>query len=130
MRKLLRLVVERGTGKLAAAPGYLVGGKTGTAEKVAGHHYARHALLSSFIGVFPINEPRYVIMVSVDEPHGNSKSYGYATGGWVAAPAVSRIVTRIASLVGIQPVDEDSPEIRRSLMVNLPTPQGKKLAAN
>jgi cell division protein FtsI (penicillin-binding protein 3) len=130
MRKLLRLVVERGTGKLAAAPGYLVGGKTGTAEKVAGHHYARHALLSSFIGVFPINDPRYVIMVSVDEPHGNAKSFGYATGGWVAAPAVSRIVTRMAPLVGIQPVDEDSPEIRRSLMVNLPTPQGKKLAAN
>jgi cell division protein FtsI (penicillin-binding protein 3) len=130
MRKLLRLVVERGTGKLAAAPGYLVGGKTGTAEKVSGHHYARHALLSSFIGVFPINDPRYVIMVSVDEPHGNAKSFGYATGGWVAAPAVSRIVTRIAPLVGIQPVDEDSPEIRRSLMVNLPTPQGKKLAAN
>ncbi|HZT52144.1 MAG TPA: penicillin-binding protein 2 [Stellaceae bacterium] len=130
MRKLLRLVVERGTGKLANAPGYLVGGKTGTAEKVAGRHYERHALLSSFIGVFPINAPRYLVMISIDEPHGNKRSFGYATGGWVAAPAVRSTIERMASIVGIPPVDEDSPEIRRSLMVNLPTPQGRKLAAN
>jgi cell division protein FtsI (penicillin-binding protein 3) len=130
MRKLMRLVVEHGTGKYAEAPGYLVGGKTGTAEKVAGKRYEHHALLSSFIGAFPINDPRYVVLVSIDEPHGNAKSFGYATGGWVAAPAVSRTIERMASLVGIQPVDENSPEIRRSLMVELPSPQGRKLAAN
>ncbi len=130
MRKLLRLVVEHGTGKLANAAGYLVGGKTGTAEKVSGHHYAQHALLSSFVGVFPVNDPRYLILVSVDEPHGNKSSFGFATGGWIAAPAVKNTVERMASIVGIQPVDEDSPEIRRSLMVDLPPPQGRKLAAN
>jgi cell division protein FtsI (penicillin-binding protein 3) len=130
MRKLLRLVVEHGTGKLANAPGYLVGGKTGTAEKVSGHHYARHALLSSFVGVFPINDPRYLVLVSVDEPHGNKQTAGFATGGWIAAPAVRETIERMASIVGIQPTDEDSPEIRRSLMVNLPLPQVRKLAAN
>ncbi|HXQ52305.1 MAG TPA: penicillin-binding protein 2 [Stellaceae bacterium] len=130
MRKLLRLVVERGTGKLANAAGYVVGGKTGTAEKVSGHHYAAHALLSSFVGVFPVNDPRYLVLVSVDEPHGNKQSAGFATGGWIAAPAVKATIERMASIVGIQPVDEDSPEIRRSLMVNLPTPPGRKLAAN
>ena len=130
MRKLMRLVVEHGTGKLANAPGYLVGGKTGTAEKVAGKHYAQHALLSSFIGAFPINDPRYVVLVSVDEPHGNKQSAGYATGGWIAAPAVRATIERMASVVGLPPVDEDSPEIRRTLEVNLPTPQGRKLAAN
>ncbi len=130
MRKLLRLVVEKGTGKLAEAPGYLVGGKTGTAEKVVGQRYATHGLLSSFVGVFPINDPRYFIMISIDEPHGDAKSFGYATGGWVAAPGVSRTVERMASLVGIQPIDEDSPEIRRSLMVALPTPSGRKFASN
>jgi len=52
------------------------------------------------------------------------------TGGWVAAPGVSRTVERMASLVGIQPIDEDSPEIRRSLMVALPTPSGRKFASN
>jgi cell division protein FtsI (penicillin-binding protein 3) len=130
MRKLLRLVVEHGTGKLANAPGYLVGGKTGTAEKVSGKHYAQHALLSSFVGVFPVNDPRYLVLVSIDEPHGNKSSFGYATGGWIAAPAVRGTIERMASIVGIQPVDEDSPEIRRSLMVDLPSPPGRKLAAN
>ena len=130
MRKLLRLVVERGTGKLANAPGYLVGGKTGTAEKVAHRRYATHALLSSFIGVFPVNAPRFVVLISIDEPHGNKQSAGFATGGWIAAPAVRSTIERMASIVGIPPVDEDSPEIRRSLMVNLPSPPGRKLAAN
>ncbi len=130
MRKLLRLVVEHGTGKFAEAPGYVVGGKTGTAEKVSGKHYATHALLSSFVGVFPVNQPRYVVLVSIDEPHGNKQSAGFATGGWIAAPAVKATIERMASIVGIPPVDEDSPEIRRSLMVNLPTPQGRKFAAN
>ena len=130
MRKLLRLVVEKGTGKLAEAPGYLVGGKTGTAEKVDGKHYNTHSLISSFAGVFPVNDPRYFIMISIDEPHGDKKSFGYATGGWVAAPGVSRSVERMASLLGIQPVDQDSPEIRRSLMVGLPSPSGRKFASN
>jgi len=130
MRKLLRLVVEKGTGKLAEAPGYLVGGKTGTAEKVDGKHYNTHSLISSFAGVFPVNDPRYFIMISIDEPHGDKKSFGYATGGWVAAPGVSRSVERMASLLGIQPVDENSPEIRRSLVIGLPSPSGRKFASN
>jgi cell division protein FtsI (penicillin-binding protein 3) len=130
MRRLLRLVVEHGTGKLANAPGYLVGGKTGTAEKVSGAHYDRKQLLSSFIGAFPITDPRYLVMISIDEPHGNKQSAGFATGGWAAAPGVSRVVQRMAPLMGIQPLDEDSPEIRRSLMVDSLTPQGRKIAAN
>jgi cell division protein FtsI (penicillin-binding protein 3) len=130
MRKLMRLVVEHGTGKLAAAPGYLVGGKTGTAEKVAGKHYATHSLLSSFVAAFPINAPRYLVMMAIDEPHGTTESHGYATGGWVAAPGVSQTIERMASIVGIPPVDEDSPEIRRSLMVTLPAPSGRKIASN
>jgi cell division protein FtsI (penicillin-binding protein 3) len=130
LRRLMRLVVEGGTGKFAAAPGYLVGGKTGTAEKVDGKHYSRHELLSSFIGVFPINDPRYFIMVSIDQPHGNTLSHGYATGGWTAAPAVSRIVQRMAPIEGIEPIDENAPEIRRALMVDLPAISERKIAAN
>jgi cell division protein FtsI (penicillin-binding protein 3) len=129
MRKLLRLVVTGGTGKFAAAPGYLVGGKTGTAEEVANAGYARKQLLASFVGVFPINDPQYVVIISIDQPHGNKSSYGYATAGWVAAPGVSHIIERMAPLVGIHPIDEDSPEIRRALMIDLPVPEGRKLAA-
>jgi cell division protein FtsI (penicillin-binding protein 3) len=130
MRRLLRLVVEHGTGKLAMAPGYLVGGKTGTAEKVNGARYDKKGLLSSFIGVFPITEPRYLVMISIDEPHPNKASYGFATGGWAAAPGVGRVVQRMAPLMGIPPVDEDSPEIRRSLMVDSASPQGPRFAAD
>jgi cell division protein FtsI (penicillin-binding protein 3) len=130
MRRLLRLVVERGTGKLASAPGYLVGGKTGTAEKVSGKRYDRKELLSSFVGVFPITEPRYLVMISIDEPHGTKESHGFATGGWTAAPAVARVVQRMAPLMGVPPVNEESPEIRRSLMVDSLSPQGRSIAAD
>jgi cell division protein FtsI (penicillin-binding protein 3) len=125
MRKLMRLVVEHGTGTMAAAPGYLVGGKTGTADKISGRHYAERKLLSSFVGVFPINDPQYLILTMVDEPHPNKQSHGYATAGWTVAPATSRIVQRIAPLLGVQPVDESSPEIQRALMVD--SLQGKRV---
>jgi cell division protein FtsI (penicillin-binding protein 3) len=117
MRKLMRLVVEYGTARMAAAPGYLVGGKTGTAEKNVGGHYEEKKLVSTFIGAFPMNEPRYVILALVDEPHGTTASHGYATAGWTVAPATSRIIQRIAPLLGVTPVDESSPEIARALQV-------------
>ena len=110
LRQLMRLVVEVGTGKNADVPGYLVGGKTGTADKQAGRGYAQNSRMASFIATFPVNNPRFVILIMVDEPKPNAHSYGYATGGWVAAPAVGKIVTRMAPLYGIYPVPEDSPE--------------------
>ena len=125
IRKLMRLVVEYGTAKLAAAPGYVVGGKTGTAEKNAGGHYQEKRLLSSFIGAFPMNDPQYVILTLVDEPHGNKESHGYATAGWTVAPATSRIIQRIAPLLGVAPVDEKSPDIVRALQIE--SLAGKKL---
>lgn len=103
MRALLRLVVEQGTGKNAEAPGYLVGGKTGTAEKTLAGRYERNALLSTFVGAFPMNEPRYVVLVTLDEPKGNAQSFGFATAGWTAAPAVGRLVERIGPLLGVEP---------------------------
>ena len=84
MRELLRLVVQAGTGKSADAPGYLVGGKTGTAQKQKGRGYEANARLASFVGAFPMSTPRYVVFVMVDEPKPNAHSYGFATGGWVA----------------------------------------------
>ncbi|MBM3555499.1 MAG: penicillin-binding protein 2, partial [Alphaproteobacteria bacterium] len=96
MRYLLRLVVEQGTGKKAEVDGYAVGGKTGTAEKVGKGGYQRKSLLSSFVGVFPMESPRYVVLAMIDEPKGQSWTYGFASGGWTAAPAVGRVVTRIA----------------------------------
>ncbi|MDF1790912.1 MAG: penicillin-binding protein 2 [Thalassobaculaceae bacterium] len=130
MRKLMRLVVVDGTGRNADAVGYLVGGKTGTAEKAGGGRgYARKSLLSSFVAAFPVNDPKYIVLIMVDEPKGQKFSHGYATGGWVAAPAVKRIVERAAPLLGVAPVDMDAPEIRRDLLVDLPDAGGKRLAS-
>ena len=109
MRSLMRLVVTHGTGKNAAAPGYLVGGKTGTAEKQGNGGYRKKALISSFVAAFPIDKPRFVILAMLDEPKGNKRTFNYATGGWVAAPVVSRMVTRISSLLGILPRDGEMP---------------------
>src|SRR3712207_9292680 len=64
--------------------------KTGTADKLRGRTYAHNARMASFVATFPINAPRYVVLVMVDEPKPNQSSHGYATGGWVAAPAVGR----------------------------------------
>lgn len=118
MRRLLRLVVENGTGRNADAPGYLVGGKTGTAEKQVNGSYKRNALISSFVGVFPVTEPRFVVYAMVDEPKGIKESFGYATGGWTAAPVVGAVIKRMAPLFGIAPLDESAPEIIRALTVN------------
>lgn len=109
MRRLLRLVVTGGTGRKADVPGYFVGGKTGTAEKVVGGSYAHKALLSSFISAFPMTEPRYAVLVMVDEPKGQKDTYGYATGGWTAAPATARIIERIAPMLGVLPSDGPDP---------------------
>jgi cell division protein FtsI (penicillin-binding protein 3) len=125
MRKLFRLVVEFGTAKLAEAPGYVVGGKTGTAEKNEHGHYEEKKLVSSFIGAFPMNDPKYVMLTLVDEPHGNKESHGYATAGWTVAPATSRIIQRIAPLLGVAPADESSPEIIQALQIQ--SLAGKKI---
>ncbi len=104
MRRLMRLVVTDGTGGNADVPGYDIGGKTGTAEKIGPDgRYQKKKLISSFVGAFPISDPRYIVMVTIDEPVGNKKSYGYATAGWVAAPAVGRVVSSMAAILGMEP---------------------------
>jgi cell division protein FtsI (penicillin-binding protein 3) len=128
MRRLMRLVVEEGTGRRANAPGYWVGGKTGTAEKVMRGGYRKNARLSSFVAAFPIYDPQYVLLVMIDEPKGNKQSQGYATGGWVAAPVVHRVVSRMGPLLGIRPVEDGLPEIRQALVIDS-AGREKRLAA-
>ena len=73
MRKLLRLTVKEGTGKRAEVKGYLVGGKTGTAEKLNGKKYVKNSRVSSFLGVLPASDPKYLIYIVFDEPKGNKE---------------------------------------------------------
>lgn len=104
MRALMRMVVTQGTGGKADVPGYEVGGKTGTAEKNGAGGYHHKSLLSSFIAAFPVSNPRYVVLAMIDEPQGNKESFGFATAGWTAAPAVGRIVAQIGPMLGISPI--------------------------
>ena len=110
LRQLLRLVVTDGTASKAEVRGLRVGGKTGTAEKIVGGKYHNEKKISSFVGVFPMDAPRYAILVMVDEPKGQKHTQNNATGGWVAAPAVARIVASMASILGIPPANENAPE--------------------
>ena len=108
MRALMRLVVTRGTGKEAEVTGYMLGGKTGTADKLdANHHYSNNARLSSFVGVFPLNAPKYLVFALLDDPKGSAKTYGFATGGWVAAPVVKKVVSQIGPLLDLPPLTPD-----------------------
>ena len=103
MRAMLRMVVLDGTGRKANADGLRVGGKTGTAEKAGAGGYAKHSTVSTFAGAFPMDAPRYVIIVMFDEPKGSAESAGQRTAGWVSAPVVSKVVSRIGPLLGVTP---------------------------
>jgi len=103
MLSLMRLNVLKGTGKRADAEGYRVGGKTGTAEKVVGHHYEGSSLLASFLSVFPTDAPEYLVLVMLDEPQRVAESDNQATAGLNAAPTTGRIVERIAPILGVAP---------------------------
>jgi len=105
MRQLLRLNAVEGTGKNADVKNYEVGGKTGTAEKASRGGYRQKALISSFVGMFPMSEPKFLVLVSLDEPHGTKETGGYATGGMVSAPSVKTIIENIIALYGILPGD-------------------------
>lgn len=106
MRALMRLVVESGSGKNANIPGYYVGGKTGTADKQVGRSYAKNAVLASFVGVFPMTEPRYIVLVSLDDPQPVEGTYGYRTAGWNAAPTAGRMIAEFAPILGVAPIYE------------------------
>jgi len=115
MRRLMRLVVTDGFGKSAEVPGYFVGGKTGTAEKVAHKGYEKHANVSAFIGVFPMNAPHYAVYMMLDEPHATKATYGYVTAGWVSAPAAGRVIGRIGPMLGLLPETENVATITAQL---------------
>lgn len=103
MRQMLRMIVDYGTGKKANAPGFRVGGKTGSAEKPGAGGYRRSSLVSTFAAAFPMDRPRYVVIAMLDEPKGTAATSGQRTAAWNAAPVVGRVVPRIGPLLGVMP---------------------------
>lgn len=106
MRQLLRMIVVDGTGRTANAPGFRVGGKTGSAEKPGGRGgYNRTSLVATFAAAFPMDKPRYVVIAMLDEPKGTAASSFQRTAAFNAAPIVGRVIPRIGPLLGVVPDD-------------------------
>ncbi|MAX00585.1 MAG: peptidoglycan glycosyltransferase [Sphingomonas sp.] len=101
--QLLRLVVLDGTGRKGDAPGYRVGGKTGTAEVSSGGGYSRHKNVSTFAAAFPMDDPRYVVVAMLDSPVGTKETYGFTTAAWNAAPVVKAVIERTGPVLGVRP---------------------------
>ncbi|MEP7454657.1 penicillin-binding protein 2 [Phyllobacterium sp. SB3] len=119
MRYLYRLNAEKGSGgsgNRATVPGYRVGGKTGTAEKVINGRYSKDVRFNAFVAAFPIDKPEYVVLTIVDEPKAEAGKIG-ATAGFNAAPMVQEIIRRSASFLGVQP-DFNEEQISAPMMVN------------
>ena len=103
IRQLLRLIVKDGTGRKAEAPGFRIGGKTGSAEKPGVGGYRKTSLVSTFAAAFPMDHPRFVVIAMLDEPQGTQATSFQRTAAWNAAPVVGRVVPRIGPLVGVMP---------------------------
>jgi cell division protein FtsI (penicillin-binding protein 3) len=103
MRYLMRLNVEKGTATRAEVKGYYIGGKTGTSEKVVGGRYSKTKVLTAFTAVLPADQPRYGLLIMLDEPQAIPETHGFATSGWNAVPVGGAVVARIAPLLGLEP---------------------------
>lgn len=133
---IMYLTVAKGTGTRGQVAGYLLGGKTGTADKaILGHKgYDRNKVYASFLAAFPINNPRYLVMINEDEPKGDKTTYGFKSGAWVAAPAVGDIISRIAPLLDVPPSNSDTilawqDKFPQTRGMGLKTVEGTKVAA-
>ncbi len=129
LRRILRMVVagpdQQRTGKQAEIPGYFVGGKTGTAEKVGPNGgYLKHVNITAFTGILPLNAPRYAVYVMLDSPQALPETHGWYTSGWNAVPTWRKIVARIAPMMGLFPVTTGVDQIEASLSIPMSPPVG------
>ncbi len=99
INNLLRKIVESGTGKNATVNGLIVGGKTGTSRKLENGKYSEKKVITSFVGTFPIEKPKYIVFVLFDEPRRNTKEFLENFGGNTAAPTFSRIVRKVSPIL-------------------------------
>ena len=103
-RKMLRRVVTDGTASLGEGPGYEVAGKTGTADKPkkSGGYY-KDKVINTFAAMFPASDPRYVLIVTLDEPVDTSGPKPKRTAGWTSVPVAAEMIRRIAPILGLRP---------------------------
>jgi len=103
-RSILRQVVTRGTASFGEVEGYAVGGKTGTADKPKPRGgYYKEKVVATFASVFPAHDPKYVLIVTLDEPVETSGAKARRTAGWTAVPVAAEVIRRVAPLMGLRP---------------------------
>ena len=118
MRQLLRLIVTNGTGRRANVPGFRIGGKTGTAEKVSSAGgYSRSVNVSTFAAAFPMDAPRYVVLVMMDAPRPTEANSFVTTAAYTAAPVVASVIARTGPLLGVIP--DESRDVDNSELLPL-----------
>lgn len=119
-RDMLRQVVVRGTASFGEVAGYEVGGKTGTADKPKenGGGYYDDKVITTFASVFPANDPKYILIVTFDEPSENSGAEPRRTAGWTAVPVAAEMIRRTAPLLGLRPQVDTSEPIGVTLTSN------------
>lgn len=123
MCKLMYMVVAQGTGRKAQVKGYEVGGKTGTANTMEGRSYKKGSNMTSFVGAFPMRNPKYMVLVMVDRPQAVKGTYGFNAAGWNAAPMAGKIIGRIAPLLHVVPSsDANVPSDADSFMMTVSAP--------
>jgi cell division protein FtsI (penicillin-binding protein 3) len=120
LRRMLRAVVSRGTASFGDVAGYAVGGKTGTADKPRenGGGYYDDKVIGTFASVFPSDDPRYILIVTLDEPSTVIGGKTLRTAGWTAVPVAAEAIRRIAPLLGLRPTIEPEPQVRLTEVSN------------
>jgi cell division protein FtsI (penicillin-binding protein 3) len=103
MRYIMRLNATQGSAAKAAVPGYFVGGKTGTAEKVVGGRYSKDRLFTTFMALTPADKPKYLFVTVYDEPQPAPETHGYATAAWNSGETTGRILERIGPMLSMAP---------------------------
>lgn len=111
MRGMMRLVVTEGSGRKANVPGFEVGGKTGSAQKLVNGKYVGNTLRTSFVSAFPMDNPQYVLMVMLDAPKGIKETYNLNTAAWNAVPTAEKIIATVAPQLGVTPRPYESKQI-------------------
>ncbi|WP_444666798.1 peptidoglycan D,D-transpeptidase FtsI family protein [Cereibacter changlensis] len=107
---MLRQVVTRGTASYGDVPGYEVAGKTGTADKPKpSGGYWNDKVINTFASTFPASDPKYVLILTLDEPVETTGPKPRRTAGWTSVPVAAEVIRRVAPLLGLRPEVEATP---------------------
>lgn len=104
IRYVMRLNAEVGSARNANIPGYFIGGKTGTADKLVHGHYDHDKVFTTFMAVLPADKPKYLFLTLMDEPQAIPGTYGYHTAAWNSGDVTGKIIERVAPLLGLPPM--------------------------